>query len=142
MRKSRFSVLLALASIATVAGCRSNFDSQSGRYDWSLGESLAAADCPPSDPAHARRKCPPGSKQGLTTTEALSVDAPTSSELVPLPTRPVFGARMDGRQAGMFEPASAKEPAAEQIPTPPPSTPATGTSLKLRRRNPPSRAAQ
>ncbi|HEY5312444.1 MAG TPA: hypothetical protein VIK18_07980 [Pirellulales bacterium] len=142
MRKTGCSILLALAWIATATGCRFACDGPLGHYDWSLCQSHAAPDCPPPALAHARRPCPPpGSKSGLAPPPAMAVDAPATSELVPLPTRPVFGSRMDGRQAGLVAPASVDEPAAELIPTPPPSPAATGTSLKLRRSNPPAIAA-
>ncbi|HEX3656321.1 MAG TPA: hypothetical protein VHV55_10965 [Pirellulales bacterium] len=142
MRDSRCSMLLALALVATTAGCRCTCDGPLGHYDWALCQSHAATDCPPPELARAGHKCPPGAKLDTVPPQAVSIDAPATSELVPLPTRPVFGSRMDGRQAGIVEPASADEPAAELIPAPPPSPATSGTSLKLRRNNPPLPAVE
>jgi len=111
-----------------------------GHYDWSLGcpKSADVCELPPDALPPGRRQCRPAplSSAALASPDAVSVDPPASSELVPLPTRPVFGTRMDGRQAGIIAPPLPQQPAeppAEQIATPPAAALGQGASLKLRR---------
>lgn len=126
MRNTWFSVMVALSGVATLAGCRVASHSSWGQ---------------------PKPACPPQASSDAMSPGVVSVDPPASSELVPLPTRPVFGSRMDGRQAGILEPPmpppSAESPQPEeQIAAPPPDAVGAGKALKLRRSDLPDSADQ
>lgn len=139
MSRTRWSVLAALALVAQVSGCRFACDGPLGHYGWSLGHrgqnpsdeaSVCSAtrggqSCPPPAPP-----TPPPDPSAMA--PPASIDCAASSELMPLPTRPVFGARLDGRQAGQTSQPLEDEPSAEEVPVPPPSAANSGTSLKSR----------